>query len=707
MKELFNPTSVAIVGVSKDSTKLGSVILNNLQKSQFEGKIYPINPKYDNLFNLPVHKSISSISDKIDVACIAIPASGVKDIIRECGEKGVRYAIVITAGFRETGDAGANLEKEILEEANKHNVQILGPNCLGLIVPESNLNLSFAASTPNHGNIVFMSQSGAFCTAILDMAEEVGLGFKSFISTGNSLNLNENHILDHYLENDDVKVIGAYLEEIHNGKALLEKVKKLQSKKPVIIFKSGKTTRSQQAISSHTGAIAGSIQPFRAAVDQSLILETRDIDNMFNTMMAFSWMNPPKGKRVAVVTNAGGPGIVATDIILEHGFEIAEIEENIKNKIKEVLPSTASVENPIDVIGDALAKRYELPLELLSQSEAVDAIMVIVTPQLVTQIEDTAKLIASFATKIKKPIFPVFLGGKYTKFGMQILYDNKVPVFKYIESAVKVMSQMYSYQQIKDNQDNHFYPQIITNNLDSGKYKSEVLPYLNNNRKESVLDDTLAAKLMEEVGISTVKQIRTDSEKTALKFAEQNYPVVIKAPNDVITHKTDIKAIYLNVETKEQVLSHVYTLKKLIYDNFQIENSDVIIQKQVTNFEEFFIGVHRDGNRQVYSDSGHGFGHLLVFGKGGIYTEIFKDVAYSIIPATPFEIMSALEKTKIYQILTGARGQDKLALEKVIAAIEAIQTLVLKYPEISSLDINPFLVTKTEALAVDTKIFIS
>lgn len=704
LKYLFNPASVAVVGVSRDPRKLGSVILSNLIDAKFKGEIYPINPKYDELFGYKVYPSVSAIPEDVDMVCIAIPAPFVKGILEDSAKKNAKSAIIITAGFKETGEEGAKLEKEIIETAKAHGIRLLGPNCLGLMTPAAKLNASFAASNPTEGNIAFLSQSGAFCTAILDMSLEKNVGFSHFISLGNKSDLNENDIVKYWLEDDEVKVMGAYLEEIYDGQNLLNIVEKSETKKPLIIFKPGKTQEAKNAISSHTGSMAGSIQTFQTAIKQAGILEANEINHMFNLMMAFSWSHIPKGPRVAVITNAGGPGIIATDEIIGHGMKMAEITDETKKEIRKYLPPTASVNNPIDVIGDALAERYKAPIDVLAEDDNVDAILVILTPQLVTQIEDTAKLIINSAKLSKKPILSVFLGGKYVTNGLQRLHDNRIPSFRYINDAIEVLASMYKYGQVLELYEKNQKRNELLKDLGKGKYHEELSKYKGDG--SVAIPEELAQKLAVEIGLDMPKQIMAKSAAEAIEFSKDKYPVVIKATTDVIAHKTDEKALYLNISDPDQLRIFYEKLESLLKDNFNVEKPEILVQEQIVAEEEVFIGANRDGAADVYEDETSGFGHLLAFGKGGIYTEIYKDIAYALVPATEYDITEALNETKTSQILQGARGKEPLAKEKVLTAIKAIQRLVILYPEILSIDINPLLVTKDRAVSVDMKVFI-
>lgn len=706
LDSLFDPKSIAVVGVSNDPSKLGSVLFTNIIDSGFTGRLYPVNPKYDNLFGHKAYKKVSDVPTKVDLVCIAIPAPFVADVLKDAGKKKAKAAIIITAGFRETGEEGIKLEKELKQAARKAGIKILGPNCLGMINPLAKVNASFAASNPLPGNIAFLSQSGAFCTAVLDMSLEKQVGFSHFVSLGNKADIDENELIEYWQKDQNVKVIGAYLEEIKKGQELLELVQREDNNKPLVVFKPGETQEAKKAISSHTGSMAGSSQIFKTAVKQNGIIEVNEVNQMFHMMMGFSWTNILKGNRVAVITNAGGPGIIATDEIVKAGLKMAEISEESKKAIKGSLPATASLANPIDVIGDALAERYRAPIDVLVKDNNVDAILVILTPQLVTQIEETAKLIINSSKLTDKPILTVFLGGKYVLNGLQRLYDNKIPAFRYISDAVDVLTKMYEYGQYLDKKQNKYAAQTkqILKQIGKGKYRKEIRKYIKDG--ETPLPEEVVVKMAEEVGIKLPQQLISTSADQAVEFAKGIYPVVIKATTKAIAHKSDEKALYLNIADEEELRRCYEELTQTIKKHSKGGEVEILVQEQIIAKEELIIGANRDGGMDVYEDQTQGFGHLIVFGKGGIYTEIYQDIESVLVPASELDINNAFDKTKVSKIIRGARGQNPLAEDDVLDTIEAVQRMVLLYPEIASLDINPLLVTEKKAVAVDLKVFV-
>jgi acetyl coenzyme A synthetase (ADP forming)-like protein len=702
---LFNPKSVAIIGVSSEPTKLGTVIFNNMLSAGYEGKLYPVNPKYQDIHGHKCYPTVSEIEGEVDLACIVVPRQFVVDVVTDVGKKGVKGAIIITAGFAETGEEGIKLEKEILEEAKKYNVRILGPNCLGEIIPNSKINLSFAATNAIAGDIAFLSQSGAFCTAVLDMSLETNLGFSHLLSIGNKSDIDENDLVKSWLEDSNVKVIGAYLEDVKAGRDLGEIYRQAGVNKPLIIFKPGESAESRNAISSHTGSLAGAFEAFETAMNQSGISVAKDVDHMFNLLMSYSWSKLPEGNRIAIITNAGGPGVIATDFIIKNNLKLAALSEQTKVTLKSKLPFNASVVNPVDVIGDADVERYKNALEIVSEDTNVDVVIVILTPQLITDVQETADVVINHIKVSNKPIIPIFLGGQYVSLAMKRFYENKVPAFRDISSAIESIASMHRYNQhlkFKDTLEEHK-ETVVSEYLNQGKYINEVKALLSSDIK--ALPEDLVMKLAQEVNIDLPKQVVVSNIDEAILFAHDKYPVVLKATTEGIVHKTEKKALYLNIEDEATLRSSYSELESMLRSE-NAGSTNILVQEQIKVSEEIFIGAARDGGSHVYEEGNKGFGHLLAFGKGGIYTEVYKDIEYSLVPSTKLNISDALSKTKIFEIINGARGKEKLALGALIDTILAVQKLVLLYPCIESLDINPLMLTEDRAVTVDLKIFI-
>lgn len=705
---LFRPKSIAVVGVSEDSRKLSSIFFNNLVDSGFKGKLYPVNPKYEQLYGYKCYPSVSAIEDEVDQVAILIPAQFVLDTIKDCATKNVKTALIISAGFGETGEAGKTIENSILEVARTSGMRILGPNIIGVVNTFENINSSWMQLFPEEGNVSFLSQSGAFCTAVLDKAVNSKVGFSDFCSVGNKIDINELDLIDYWYNEDQVSVIGTYLEELSNGFELLKFLNTSEKSKPVILFKPGKTNAAVKAISSHTGSMSGSVEVVSAAINQSPLIEVNSMAEMMSNFMLFSRSKLPKGNRIAIITNAGGPGIMATDAIIQNDLALAELSENTKTELMKILPEAASVNNPVDILGDALADRYLAATNIVIQDEAVDMVMFIVTPQFITQIEDTAKMIIRLKKSSPKPVFTVFLGEKYVSIGIERMNDAQVPVFDEVVMAVKSIADLVKFGNHVNNrnleQERAKYD-MVTNTKYQGQYNSEINAILRDGEQVAVPDD-LISKIAVEIGLDTPRQILANNLDEAKGFASQCYPVVMKAPNEVLAHKTDFKAVFVNIKDENELTNTYNELLQTINNATGNSAPQILIQEMIKYDEEIFIGANRDGDANVYDESTKGFGHLIITGKGGIYTETYKDIAHMLVPLNRQNIEASFATTKISKIVNGVRGKSPLALARLIDAIESVQRLVLLYPQIASMDINPILLNTERAVAVDIKIFV-
>ena len=705
LNALFYPNTIAVVGVSENPHKLGSIFFNNLLDGSFTGKAFPVNPKHQNLYGHTCYPSVSSIPETVDQVAILVPAEFVLDIIKDCSQKGVKTVLIISAGFGEIGEKGKQIETEILNIAKTSGMRILGPNIIGVINTLNDMNSSWMQLSPQEGDIAFLSQSGAFCTGVLDMSLRKNLGFYNFCSIGNKSDINETDLIAFWLNDTHVKVVGTYLEEINSGYQLMKLINTHQNKKPILLFKSGKSEEGKHAITSHTGSMAGSIETIQAAYAQSNLVEVNTATELLSDFMAFSWSKEAKGKSVAIITNAGGPGIMATDKLIENELELAVLTEETKQKLKAALPEASNTNNPVDILGDALAERYLQATEIIVQDPNVDCILYILTPQYITQIEDTAKMIIRTKKFSDKPIFAAFLGEKYISIALERMYDAKVPAFNEIDIAIKAMADLVKFYTLRDGYSQKY--SIVDNDLNKGFMQNDLNNIVSTQTDIKALDDDIVSKLSYEVGLDMPKQQVVNNLDEALAFSQGIYPVVVKATNKDIAHKTDFKALYTNLNNNDDLSKSYNELVQTIKDKTGNQNPQILIQEQINYQEEIFIGANREGNANVYEAiQNKGFGHLIVMGKGGIYTEVYKDLAYQLIPSSRDELKNAFLRTKVSKIVLGTRGQEPLALEKIIDTLEKIQRLLLLYPMIKSMDINPLLITKDRAVCVDIKIFV-
>jgi len=700
MEKILSPKSIAIVGVSNDLQKVGSVLLRNLLEGGYNGKVYPINPKYTELQGRQVFPNILAVNDDIDLVCISLPYQLVEEIVDQCIMKKVKTVLIISAGFSETGQEGRELEERIANKLKGARIRLIGPNCLGFINNKAKINLSFARSNPGDGNIAFISQSGAFCTAILDMAEESNSGFGYVISVGNKADINENELLPYFISNPLIKAIAIYLEEFSDGKEFVSIAQR--SKKPILLIAPGSSEKSKQAISSHTGSLASSYDTVLAAVKKANLLLAENSEELYKLIELVDMGYMPKGKNVAVVSNAGGPGITAVDSAEREGLEIISLGEKTQQKLKRDLPVEASFENPVDVLGDAKSDRYASAIETVIEDVNTNSVVILLTPQLMTDIEGTANAIVEISKKTSKPLFACFLGGKEVKNGFKILTENKLPWFNDVQEAMHLISKLANFEQNKN----------LNKIVDSNKFlrktrnKKELFEFVEGDEEIKVLPDDLAIKILNEFGIDTPKQIVTSSLEQARDFASTAFPVAIKASAQDLAHKTDHKGLYLDIRTISEFEKSFEELKETITKVTGNTSPEILIQEMVDSKIEFFIGANREGDSHIYEKEGIGFGHLVAIGKGGVYTEVYKDIKHVLIPETREKVNAILSETRFSMIIDGYRGKPKLAREKLLDLIMKIQSMLITYPEIVSMDINPVMLNESRAVVVDIKLYV-
>ncbi|KKP65804.1 MAG: putative acetyl-CoA synthetase (ADP-forming) protein [candidate division WS6 bacterium GW2011_GWE1_34_7] len=695
----LNPKSVAIVGASTDSEKIASVILRNVIDGGYNGRIYPINPKYEEIQGRKTYPTVLEVEDSIDLVCIAIPYQFVDEIVDQCIKKKIKTVVIISAGFKETGEEGKVLEERITEKLKNANIRLLGPNCLGFINNRAKLNLSFARENPGEGNIAFISQSGAFCTAILDMACEKELGFSHVISLGNKADIHENELMNQLFADSNVKALALYLEEFKDGKEFVSLSQK--AKKPILLIAPGSSEEAKLAISSHTGALASSYDTIIAAVRKGNIILAENSEELFKLITLININAIPKGDKIAIITNAGGPAIIATDMVEKEGLELTEIGEKTKQNLLKALPRESSIKNPIDILGDAKSDRYELAIKTVLEEKDADSILVILTPQLITEIEGTAQKIVEISKTESKPIYSCFLGGKDIQAGFRILELNNSPYFNDIQEAVHLIKKLSLFEQEKENK-----KMIDANTFKKrGKYTKQIKKLLKQD-DVVIVPDELAISIMKEFKIDIPNQIVTGSIEEAINFAAINFPVAIKATAEEFEHKTDFKAIYLDIRTITEFEEKFEELKSTIEKITGKQSPKILVQEMIEGKLEFFIGANREGNSDIYEKDGLGFGHLLAIGQGGIYTEVYKDIKHILLPESVENMNHILSETKVSTIIDGYRGKPKLAREQLLELMLKLQKMLISYPQIISMDINPIMLTEKRAVVVDIKLYI-
>ncbi|MFH1639731.1 MAG: acetate--CoA ligase alpha subunit [Chloroflexota bacterium] len=690
----FSPNSVAVIGASPDQEKLGYIVLKNILQYKYQGDVYPVNPHAAEIMGLQSYSSVTDIPGTVEMAIIVVPARIVPEVINQCGEKGVKGAVIISAGFKETGPEGLHLENEIRARARQHHIRLLGPNCLGFIDTAKSLNASFASGMAKKGNIAFMSQSGAICQAILDWSKGSGIGFSRFVSLGNKADINESDLIESWKDDENTAVVIAYLEGITEGDRFRKAAAAITRIKPLIIVKAGSTQAGSRAASSHTGTLAGFDAAYNAIFRQTGILRVSSMEEMVDFAFAFAEQPLIQGDRIAIVTNAGGPGIMASDACERAGLKLSQFTNETVENLRSSLPPTASYYNPVDVIGDAGPDRYESAMRIVLKDPNVDGALILLTPQAVTDVAKTADIIIAAAEKSEKPVLASFMGGPAVAPGIKKLTRHHVPNYPYPERAVeslKAMNQQRNWLQKKTEDP-------ITFPVD--KKTARAILKQARERQRQLLSDIEARQIIEAYGMALPKSQLAHSAKEAAAFADKiGYPVVMKIASPDILHKTDIGGVKVGLASPEVVRSAYLEIMENAHHLLpQAQILGVDIQALVKG-REVILGMNCDAQ----------FGPLLMFGLGGIYVEVLKDVSFRVAPISPQDALDMIQDIKGYPLLTGVRGEKPADIDAIVNSLLRLSQMVIDFPEIMELDINPFIVGNAGkgAVAIDCRMRIS
>jgi acetyl coenzyme A synthetase (ADP forming)-like protein len=683
LETIFHPKSVAVVGTNKVKGTVPHDILDNILKADFDGIVYPVSPRETSIKGIKAYKYVVDVPDDIDLAILVFPSSVCHLALEQCGQKGIKAAIIISAGFKEVGETGLKREQQLVEIARKYDMSLIGPNCLGVIntAPGTKLNASFAREMPETGNIGFLSQSGALCTAVLDYAQAKHIGFSKFISFGNKADISEIDLLKYLMDDDETKVILMYLEEISDGRALISAAQEVINKsgKPILVLKAGRTEEGASAAASHTGSLAGQDDVCDAAFEQAGIIRCGDIEEMFNKAIAFAYQPAPLTEKVAIITNAGGPGVLTTDAAISNGLKLAKFSEETTKKFKKALPATANINNPVDVIGDARADRYVAAIQAAFNDEDVAGVFVILTPQSMTDIDNIAEEITKIAEGQTKPIYASFMGEKDVASGIDILQKHKIPHYILPESMCSSFQAVYHFNNALKNRTHHF-PEL--DDIQRNEAKKLMDKVMMNGR--TFIPEVETIDILKTYGLPVPQGKLAGTADEAVKIADEiGYPVVMKVVSDQVIHKSEVKGIKLNIRSAQEV-REAY---KRIHDNVSAIMPDATIKgiyviRMITGSEEVILGIKRDP----------AFGPVLMFGLGGIYVEIFRDISFGVAPLSHEEARRMIEQTRAYRILRGSRGHSPRDIDKIVDAIIRLGQLAIDYPQIQELDINPLFV---------------
>jgi len=695
LSSIFEAKSLAVIGASNREGSVGHSIFYNLIHNGYQGVLYPVNPKSPSVIGVKAYPSIADVPDEVECAVLIVPADATAKVLEQCGQKKIKAAVIVSAGFKEVGGEGIGFEEDCKKIAKKYDISLVGPNCLGVINtdPKFSINASFARTMPRSGNIAFLSQSGALCTAVLDYAKGNNIGFSKFISIGNKADINELDLIRYLGEDEQTKVILMYLEDLVDGHAFIELARQItidaKNKKPILAIKSGRTAAGAKAASSHTGSLAGSDNVYDAIFIQAGVMRVETVEELFALATAFSQQPLPASNRTAIVTNAGGPGIMAVDACVRAGLELVSFEKETTLKLKKALPPTANIHNPVDVIGDARADRYAAAMEAVLNDPNVDSMIVILTPQSMTAIDETAAAIAKLKNN-KKPILSTFMGVTDVSSGIKILEKAGLPHFTFPESTARTLGKMAEYAKksirpkspvIEFETDDKQISKIIERNL---KLKNYYLP----------MEDVFEILKIYGFSVPQYALVKSSAEISKLKI-NFNYPVAIKIISADIIHKMDVGGVVLNIKDEKSLLSEVEKMFSHIKKTLPHAKLDgIFIQEMASAGREAILGMNRDPK----------FGALLMFGLGGSWVEVFKDVSFRLAPITKRSAQHMIESTKFSEILKGARGKKPVNMHELEEILCRLSQLVTRHPQIAELDINPLIIYEKNSVAVDARI---
>ncbi|MDR2623915.1 MAG: acetate--CoA ligase family protein [Methanobrevibacter sp.] len=693
LNEMFNPKSVAVIGASNSEGKVGYIVADNIVKEGYKGKIYPINPKSNEIQGIESYKNIADLPEVPELVVISIPSPHVNQAIKECGEVGVKNIVVITAGFKEVGGEGVKLEEEMVGLLKKYDINLIGPNSLGTIDTHTPLNSSFSQMMPSKGNIAFISQSGAMMVAIIDWSVTAGIGFSKVISLGNKAGVSEIELLKFLADDDETTVVIAYLESISEDEDFVRTLREVSNKKPVVVLKSGSSVAGAAAASSHTGALAGSDVAFDTAFKQSGIFRVTTMAELFDVALAFSMCPIPTGRNLAIITNAGGGGVVSVDAMERYGLNLVNFDDETTTKLEEVVPDEGSVKNPIDVLGDAPVSRYQEALSIVLNNDVVDSLVVMVCPTATADPDGIANALIEGAKDFDKPVVVVNMGGPSFVNADKLLRKNNIPTYVFPETAVKVMDYLERFNSVQ----NRIYDDPIAKIADVDKKAVEDIFKKVKSGKRDTLLGSEAYAVAKAYGISAAPIILSTTLREAGEVSEEmGFPVVLKIASDKILHKSDIGGVKVGIETKqeaEKVFEEIMENAKKAHPD--ITPDGVEVQKMMPNGQEVLVGMIRDKQ----------FGPMVAFGMGGIYVNLIEDVAFNLAKGiTSDEIDAQFENTKAAKLLKGFRGEAPSDIAEVKEAIKRVAKLTLDFPEISELDINPIFVYENGSSALDVKI---
>jgi acetyltransferase len=698
LDDLFNPEGVAVIGASERAGSVGKKVMSNMLKSNYAGGLFAVNPKHKNVLGKECFASVRDVREKVDLAVITTPAVTVPGVIKDCGEKGIRSAIIISAGFSEMGAEGKALEQSVLETAQQYNIHFIGPNCLGVMRPESHLNATFDNNYAMPGSIALVSQSGAICAAILDWAMDKEIGFSSIISMGNSIDLDFGDILEYLALDPSTRSILLYIEGVHYPRRFISGLRAASRVKPVIAIKAGRHSTGVRAVHSHTGALVGDDDVFSAALRRAGAVRVESIEELFTAAQVLSSKYRAKGNRLAIVTNGGGAGVMAADRAADLNIALPTLSEKMLAELGRILPAQWSHQNPIDILGDATPERYRGVVDACLKDEDNDALLTILVPVAMSQPYEVAQEICTFAQRNHKPLLACWMGEKQVKSSLKIFAENKIPCYSTPEMAVEAFSYLANYYQ--NQQLLLQVPEPLTAKSRSDASGAELIMNAALAEKRKLLTTIESKAILSAFGVPVSQTMEAHSANEALVIAESlGFPVVMKISSPDITHKQDVDGVQLNIQNGEAVrtaFNHMMERVKARMPEAKISGVTVERMFKNTNYRELMIGVIRD---KV-------FGPVIAFGAGGSLVEVMQDRAVALPPLNSFLAQQLIARTRAMKLLGEFRGKPPVDMNALVSVLLSVSNLVCELPQIQEMDINPLLIDENGAIAVDARFVI-
>lgn len=696
LDKLFNPKTIAVIGASDRKDSVGYALMNNILHSDYGGIVYPVNSRQESVHAIKAYPSIKEVPDKIDLVLIATPAKTVPAIIEDCGQAGVKAAVIISAGFMEAGAEGERMSAEILRSAKKHGIRIVGPNCLGFIRPKIGLNATFASQMAKPGKIAFISQSGALCTAMLDWSQKNNVGFSYFVSIGSMIDVGFHDLIDYFSTDKETNSILIYMESITDARKFMSAARAFSRTKPIIVLKVGRSEAGAKAARSHTGSLAGNDAIFDAAFERAGIVRVNTTVDLFHAAKTLAMQPRPQNNKLTVLTNAGGPGVISSDALVKAGGEIATLEERTIAELNSFLPASWSHGNPVDLLGDADPERYKKALEICLNDDNTDAILVLLTPQSMTDPVAVAKAVAKVKNPKNKMLLTAWMGGEQVEPGREILEQNSIPCFLQPEDAID--SFMFIRNYTKNIQSLYLTPAPIPGPFAPDREANRTILAQAAKEKRTALSESEAKAFVANYGIPVVKNsVANSADQAAVKAGEIGFPVAMKILSADIIHKTEVGGVKLGISSEaeaRQAFSEIMTSARRHEPDAIIEG--VLIEGMVKKRYELLIGCKKDPI----------FGPTIVFGLGGTAVEVFKDTAIGLPPLNMSSAFQLIARTKVYKLLKGYRNLPGADIEALQFLLYRFSCLLADFPEIKELDINPFAVDETGGVVLDAKVLL-